>query len=78
MRLRSEKKYKNDISLEDYVSYDGDGVLRGVQIKDWSDRPDEVALNKEVIEIIERAVSDLPEFYTIALHLRDVEGFTNY
>src|ERR1700758_3589627 len=44
MHLRGEKKYKNEVSLEEYVSYDEDGVLKGVEIKDWSDRPDEVLL----------------------------------
>src|SRR5713101_5049342 len=60
MHLRDEKKYKNDITLEEYVSYDEDGVLKGVEIKDWSDRPDEVLLSKEAMEVIERALNELP------------------
>jgi hypothetical protein len=40
MHLRIEKKKKNEVSLEDYISYDGDGVLKEVEINDWSDRPD--------------------------------------
>ncbi len=65
MHLRTEKKYKNDISLEEYVSYDEDGVLKGVEIKDWSNRPDEVLLSKEVMEIIERAVNELQATYIL-------------
>jgi RNA polymerase sigma-70 factor, ECF subfamily len=77
MRLRSEKKYNNELSLEDYVSYDEDGALKGIEIKDWSDRPDEVLLSKEVIEIIEKAVNELPIANRVVFHLRDVEGFSN-
>jgi len=78
MHLRTEKKYKNEVSLDNYVSYDEDGTLRGVEIKDWSDRPDEVLLNKEVTEIIEKAVDELPVPYRAVFHLRDVEGLTDY
>jgi RNA polymerase sigma-70 factor, ECF subfamily len=78
IHLRDEKKYKNDITLEEYVSYDENGTLRGVEIRDWSDRPDEVLLNKEEMEIIEKAVNELPMPYRAVFHLRDVEGLTDY
>lgn len=78
MHLRTKKKYKNELTLEDYISYDEDEMLKGIKIKDWSDRPDEVLLSKETIEMIELMVSELPERYRTALHLRDVEGLTNY
>ncbi len=74
--LRTEKKYKNELS--DYVSYDEDGMLKGVEMKDWSNRPDEVLLSKELMEIIEKEMNELPVAYRIALHLRDVEGLTNH
>ncbi len=78
MHLRAKKKkYKNEVSLEDYVSYNGYGALEGVQIKDWSYRPDEVLLSREGMEIIERAVNELPVAYRLVFHLRDVEGLTN-
>jgi RNA polymerase sigma-70 factor (ECF subfamily) len=77
MHLRFEKKHNRDVSLEDYVSYDESGMLKGVEINDWSDRPDEVLLSKETIEMIELTMSELPEPYKIALHLRDVEGLSN-
>jgi RNA polymerase sigma-70 factor, ECF subfamily len=78
MHLRSEIKYKNEVSLENYISYDEDEILKGVEIKDWSDRPDEVLLNKEVMEIIEKAVDELPVPYRAVFHLRDVEGLTDH
>jgi RNA polymerase sigma-70 factor, ECF subfamily len=75
IHLKSERKYESDISLDDYVSYDGDESLK--VIKDWSNRPDEVLLSKEAMEIIEKAVNELPVPYRIVVHLRDVEGLTN-
>jgi RNA polymerase sigma-70 factor (ECF subfamily) len=78
MHLRDEKKYKNELSLEEYVSYDEDGVLKGVEIKDWSDRPDEVLLSKEAMEVIERALNELPVHHRVVVHLRDVDGLTNH
>src|ERR1700752_2909545 len=42
MHLRTERKYTNNVSLEGYTSYNEYGVLEGVQIEDWSNKPDEV------------------------------------
>lgn len=78
MYLRAEKKYKNDVSLEDYVPYDENGTLMGrIKVKDWSDRPDKALLSKEAMEIIEKAVDELPEPYRVVVHLRDIEGLSN-
>ncbi len=78
MRLRVEgKRYENEANLRDYASYDDSGTFKGVQLKDWSDRPDEVLLSREGIEIIEKALSELPEYSRIVFHLRDIEGFSN-
>jgi len=76
-QLRVKKRYKHEVSLEDYVSYNEYGGLEGVQMKDWSDRPDEALLSKEVMEVIEAAVNELPVPYRIVVHLRDVEGLTS-
>lgn len=75
--LRIEKRYKNDMSLEDYISFVEDGALKEAQTNDWPDRPDEVLFSKEVIEIVERAVNELPMHYGTVFHLRDVEGLSN-
>jgi RNA polymerase sigma-70 factor, ECF subfamily len=78
MHLRTEKKHKNEISLENYVSYGENGTLMGrVKRKDWSDRPDEALFSKEVMEIIEGAVNELPVLYRVVFHLVDVEGHSN-
>lgn len=72
------KKYQSDISLEGYAPYDENGTLMGrIASKDWSGRPDDVLLSKEALEIIERAINDLPESYRVVLYLRDVEDKPN-
>jgi RNA polymerase sigma-70 factor, ECF subfamily len=79
MHLRTEKKkHKNEVSLEEYASYNDDGILKRVEMKDWSNRPDEVLQSKEAMEIIEGAVNELPLAYRVIFHLRDVEGLTNH
>jgi RNA polymerase sigma-70 factor (ECF subfamily) len=78
MHLRAKRKiYENEVSLEDYTSCNESGALEGGQIKDWSDRPDEVLLSREGMEMIENAVNQLPVSYRTVFHLRDVEGLTN-
>ncbi len=77
MHLRSEKKYENDVRLEDYVPYDENGTLMGrINVKDWSGRPDGMLLSKEAIGIIEKAINELPEPYRVVFHLRDIEGLS--
>jgi RNA polymerase sigma-70 factor, ECF subfamily len=77
IRLRIEKtKYRNNVSIEDYVSYDGNGTLKGVELKDWCDRPDEVLFSKEAMEIIEQAMNELAVPYRAVFYLRDVEGLS--
>jgi len=78
MHLRAEKKYESDLSLDDYVPYDENGTLMGrIKVKDWSDRPDQALLSKEAMDIIEKAVDELPEPYRVVVHLRDIEGLSN-
>ena len=78
MLIRSEKrKQENELDIEDYKPYNESGKLEGIQVKDWSDRPDEALLSWESKEIIERAVNDLPLPYRVVFQLRDVEGLTN-
>jgi hypothetical protein len=36
-------------------------MIRGIDAKDLSDRPDEMLISKEAMEIIEKTVNDLPE-----------------
>jgi len=78
MHLRVEKKRESEISIEGYAPYDEEGTLQGrIKHKDWSSRPDEALLSKEAMEIIEKAVGELPEPYRVVFILRDIEGFSN-
>jgi RNA polymerase sigma-70 factor (ECF subfamily) len=78
MHIRAEKKHESELSLDNYAPYDERGTLMGkVASKDWSDKPEEVLLSKEAINIIERAIDELPEPYRIVFHLRDIEGLSN-
>lgn len=73
-RLRSESKHSKDISLDDYAPYDSYGSLGGkVKSKEWSNNPYLILYKKEALEIIEKAIADLPEKYRVVLHLRDIE-----
>ena len=78
MYLRANRKYQSDFSLDDYVPYDERGTLMGrVKVKDWSNTPDEVLLSREAMDIVERAVEELPEPYRIVFNLKDIDGLTN-
>lgn len=78
MYLRNGSKInKKELSLDDYKPYNDYGVLTGVAEKDWSDRPDSTLLNREGTEIIEKAISELPEDYRIVFHMKDIEGLTS-
>ena len=75
MHFRAKgKKYESNLSLENYAPYDENGTLMGrIKSKDWSDRPDRVLFSREALEMIEKAINDLPENYRVVLYLRDVE-----
>lgn len=72
--VRVEKRYEYDISLEDYTPYDYYGSLGGkVKSKEWINNPYLILYRNEALEIIDRAINELPEKYRIVFHLRDVE-----
>jgi RNA polymerase sigma-70 factor (ECF subfamily) len=76
--LRSKKKEEQEVSLEDYVPYDEMGTLRGKIVpKGWSTLPEEELLEREALDVIEKAIGELPDLYRTVIVLRDIEGFTN-
>jgi RNA polymerase sigma-70 factor (ECF subfamily) len=77
IQIRNKKKDGRSMSLDDYVPYSENGVLSEVLLKDWSYSPDEIFSGKEGMEVIERAIDELPEKYRIVFHLRDIEGLSN-
>ena len=73
-RVRTDKKHANDISIEDYAPYDKNGSLGGkVKSKEWSNNPYLILYRKEALEIIEKAIANLPEKYRVVIHLSDIE-----
>ena len=77
IQIRNTKKHGKTMSLEDYVPYNEKGMLSEVLLKDWSYSPDEIFAGKEGMEVVERAIDELPEKYRIVFHLRDIEGLSN-
>jgi RNA polymerase sigma-70 factor (ECF subfamily) len=77
IQIRNKKKHGKSMSLEDYVPYNEKGMLSETLLKDWSYSPDEIFAGKEGMELIERAIDELPEKYRIVFHLRDIEGLSN-
>jgi RNA polymerase sigma-70 factor (ECF subfamily) len=77
MRIRADKKISsNEVSLDDYAPYDETGALGGVELKDFSRRPDEELLSREGVEIIMNAVNELPDPYRVVFHLSQEQGLT--
>ena len=77
IQIRNKKKDGKSMSLDDYVPYGENGILSEILLKDWSYSPDEIFAGKEGMEVIERAIDELPEKYRIVFHLRDIEGLSN-
>jgi RNA polymerase sigma-70 factor, ECF subfamily len=75
--LRGEKKYKDNVSYEEYIS-DIEGVVSNeIDTRNSNYNSDHSYLRHELIEKIEQAVNELPTHYRVVFHLRDVEGLTN-
>lgn len=73
MRLR--KKRPDTISVDEPVILDaGDSVPR--QLVDWSNLPEEELLSNESRQMMDEAISELPESLRIVFILRDLEGLS--
>lgn len=75
--LRSEKKHRNSVSFEEYLSSAESGAGTGADLSSRVPGSDETLSTREWMEKIERAVSELPTAYRVVFHLRDVEGLSN-
>jgi len=73
MRLR--KKKPDPISVDEPLILDaGDSVPR--QLVDWSNLPEEELLSNESRQVMDEAISELPEPLRIVFILRDLEGLS--
>lgn len=75
--LRSEKKHRNSVSFEEYLSCAENGAGAGAEFRSRVPGSDEALSIREWMERIERAVSELPPAYRAVFHLRDIEGLSN-
>ncbi|MBI2205932.1 MAG: RNA polymerase sigma factor [Candidatus Rokubacteria bacterium] len=76
-KVRSRKGRAREIALDDVVpALDADG-RHWEPMDDWSRRVDEQAMQKELREVLEEAISTLPDDYRTAVVLHDVEGMSN-
>lgn len=73
----SRKSSDKELSLDEYKPYNDYGFLEGVEEKDWSGRPDSQLLGREGTELIEKAISQLPEEYRVVFHMKDIEKLTS-
>jgi len=63
-----------DLSLDDFLpQMDHDGRHVKLQIADWSGLPDDLLLQSEMKQVLDRAISELPENYRSVILLRDME-----
>ena len=77
MKIRSKNKDKGLVSLEEYYpKFDEDGH-HAIPIIDWSKRPEDFLLNKELKGKIEDAIDKLSEDYRITFIMKDIEGLSN-
>ena len=72
MRIRKNKHRPRSLEV-----VDEDGERREIDVEDWSPRPVERLLTKELGGKLDRAIARLPEDYRGAFLLRDVEGLSN-
>lgn len=66
-----------ELSLDEFIpSADHRGGERKLDIADWSALPDAQALRSELRDVLQEAISELPDIYKSVLLLRDVEELT--
>jgi len=70
MRLRRSRA-GSEVSLEDFVG-DGDSDYTPAVLTDWREIPSEALDRKELREVLQRALDELPEKYREVLISRDV------
>ncbi len=73
MHLRKRKH--REVSLDEPIEVqDGDDIYREVQ--DWTLAPDDHAMNSEVRDVLEKAISELPDTLRTVFILREIEGYS--
>ena len=75
MKLRSKKKEPN-VSIDELMpSFNGAGFQQE-KIQDWSENTESLLFTNETSDVINKAISLLPEKEKVVFLLRDVEGLS--
>ena len=76
--LMKQRRRKLDDLLESYdqPETDENGTLTH-HIPRWDETPSEILLKKELKDVVEKAITELPIDYRVVFVLRDVEGNSN-
>lgn len=73
-RRKSVFAPSQELSLDDFLpQMDHEGRHFKLQIADWSGLPDDQLLQSEMKQVLDRAISELPENYRSVILLRDME-----
>lgn len=73
-RRKSVFAPSQELSLDDFLpQMDHEGRHVKLQIADWSGLPDDQLLQSEMKQVLDRAISELPENYRSVILLRDME-----
>lgn len=74
---RRKKAYRDEHLVRDPLENFLENGAHGAPIHQWSDQPDEQVLEEETQELIEQAITRLPESYRDIFVLADVEQLPN-
>ena len=76
IKKRRKSKFAPDreLSLEEFLPQNEAEIPK--ELPSWAMMPLDKLLNRELQEIIQQAILDLPEKYRLIMVLRDMEGFT--
>jgi RNA polymerase sigma-70 factor (ECF subfamily) len=75
-KKKRKSKYapERELSLEEF--YPQEGVPLPTEVPAWACAPLETLLNRELGEVLQDTILELPESYRLVLVLRDLEGFS--
>ncbi len=73
LMMHRKKSHEPVVSIEEADLFKGTDEL---QIPHWGETPQDVVLNKELKDVLDRAIQKLPLDYRIVFVMRDVEGLS--
>ncbi len=72
--LRNNKNHLRTMSIDNFTPNSDNGSLSEIiDSGDWTSNPDLIANSQETLEIIDKAINELPERNRMIFHLKDVE-----